>query len=409
MPNKWFTSGFAVAAAIGLAACATVAGATAGGTGQPPPAQPCAWPTMLSVQTSNVGGPDSGAVYWLQPIVAGADTRIVLDGSYPDARYASLSTYTPNGTAFDNSSLTDYRIAPEPGSVNPWQRPARPGGRFRVTIGTGRGNTLPIPPGTTSEHPGYLLYRVYLPGAKVSLPTLTIEQGHTARRLPTCRTQNAPVPKPVPTTTTPTTTGPTTPTPPQLEFYKPAGAFDQGLPNVDTAYALAYFVRPVASDVVVLTAKAPTSARGSHPSPWPAPGEDMRYWSMCVVMGSSPLSTVANTLPSGQSDYGCRADDATTRNAAGDYTYVIGAESQRAAIEGVPGVTFLPFATNQTTPLYLLLLRNMLVSQGFPNSVQNVTQAQDPAAAAAAMGAYYPHAAVCPLATLVADGPQACP
>lgn len=401
MSSKRFTSGFVIAAAIGLAACAPAAGTTTTVTSQPPIAQPCAWPTQLSVQTANRGGPDSGAVYWLQPIVAGPGTRIVLDGDYPDARYVSLATYTPGGSPFDGSSLTDYRIAPEPGSVNPWQRPAQPGGRFRVTIGTGRGNTIAMPPGTTTEHPGYLLYRVYLPTGRVPLPAMTVEQGLTARELPTCRDQNAPVPKPVLPTTTPTTTPPT-PQPPQLAFYKPGGAFDAALPNVDTAYVLAYFVRPAASDVVVVRAKAPTAAAGDHPTPWPAAGEDMRYWSMCVVEGTGTIPTVVNTLPDGQTDYGCRADDATARDATGDYTYVIGAESQRAAIERVPNVTFLPFATDQTSRLYLLLLRNTLVSQGFPNSVQNVTQIDDSAAAAAAMGLYYPHASVCPLATLTA-------
>ena len=87
---------------------------------------------------------------------------------------------------------------------------------------------------------------------------------------------------------------------------------------------------------------------------------------------------------------------------------MIGTESQRAAISGVPGVTFLPFATEQSTPLYLLMLRNMLVSTSFAHSTAGVTQPGDPAAAAAVMGPYYPHAAVCPLATLVAKGLQAC-
>ena len=92
------------------------------------------------------------------------------------------------------------------------------------------------------------------------------------------------------------------------------------------------------------------------------------------------------------------------RNAAGDYTYVIGTESQRAAIGRVPGVTFLPFATNQTTPLYVLDLRQTLVNPAFPYSTANVTQPGDPAAAAAAMGAYYPQISICPLAALTASG-----
>jgi len=117
---------------------------------------------------------------------------------------------------------------------------------------------------------------------------------------------------------------------------------------------------------------------------------------------------VVNRLAGGGTDYGCRADQATRLNAAGDYTYVIGAESQRAAIERIPGVTFLPFSTSLPTKLYVLLLRNMLVSSQFANSVQSVTPADDPAAAAAAMGAYYPRASVCPLATLAARGAAAC-
>ena len=99
---------------------------------------------------------------------------------------------------------------------------------------------------------------------------------------------------------------------------------------------------------------------------------------MCILAGTAKLPTVANKLPGGGTDYGCRADEATRLNAAGDYTYVIGSESQRAAISGVPGVTFLPFATVQPTGLYVLMLRNMLVSVSFAHSTEGVTQARRP-------------------------------
>lgn len=380
----------------------------------------CAWPTLVSVQTSNVGLPDSAAFYWLQPVVAGADTQIAIAGNYPDARYASLAVYLPDGGPFTSngvgSSLSDYRIAADRGSTNPWQRPALPGGRFTVTIRPqvtpAQPNVLPMPPGTTSAHPGYLLYRVYLPAGgspdRVPLPTLTVHDGHTTRRLPTCQDHNAPIPTPVsnPTPTSPPSGSPT-PIPPAMAFYKPAEGFTVNalLPNTDTGYAEAYFGHAAtSSDVVVVTDKAPTSSRGSHPSPWPNPGTDMRYWSMCLAVGTTHLPTVVNTLPSGQTDYGCRADDATARNAAGDYVYVIGTESQRAAIDRVPGVTFLPFATDQTTPLYVLLLRNTLVNPMFPNSAASITQTGDPVSAAAAMGAYYPRISVCALTALTTNG-----
>jgi hypothetical protein len=414
--------GGAVALAMALSACTSAQSSTAAsaavaesGTPASLPGMSCAWPIELSAATNNTAFPDSAAVYWGQPIVASADTKIVVSGRFPDARYASVDVYTPAGVG---SSLPDYRIAPQPGSGNPWQQPAAPGGRFTVTLSPdpspGQANTLPLPSGTTSQHTGYLAYRVYLPAggdaSAVPVPVLTVEQGQTTRALPACRSHTATVHFPAGTGSTGSGAGGSRATPPQLRFYKPQQSTfnNQGLANVDTSYVLAYLVRPSAADVVVVTAKAPTSAPGSHPSPWPARGEDVRYWSMCVGVGIRDIPVVANPLPRGGADYGCRADVATKLNAAGDYTYVIGSEAQRAAIDRVPGVTFLPFSTAHPTGLYLVALRNTLVSSSFAHSPQAITQASDPAAAAAAMGAYYPRATVCPLATLTAHGPQGC-
>lgn len=409
-----------VALAITLAACSSAQSSRSAATeGSKPvvsvPGMSCAWPTENVAQSDNTAFPDAAEEYFGQPIVASAGTRIVLSGRFPDARYVSVQVYTPGGAG---ASLTDYQIAPRPGSLNPWQRQGPPGGRFTVTIRPGPAsgaNPLPLPAGTTSQHTGYLVYRVYLPaggGAAVPVPVLTVEQGGATRTLPSCPAHNAPVTFPVVSGSTPAAggSGVTTSPPPQLEFFKPAqSTFNNGgLANVDTSYLLAYLARPSATDVVVITAKAPTFAPGSHPSPWPARGEDVRYWSMCVGVLIRSVPLVANELPGGGTDYGCRADEATRLNAAGDYTYVIGSESQRAAISRVPGVTFLPFSTAHPAGPYLLGLRNVLVSSSFAYSPENVTQAGDPAAAAAAMGPYYPRAVVCPLATLTAHGPRAC-
>ena len=409
-----------------LALCVAAALITGCGNSsvQPPSAQPtsqgtqsCAWPTLYSVQSINVDNPDSAVSAWAQPIVADQHTTIQISGKFPDVRYASLSVYSPYGNAFTSngvsSSLPDYRIRPQPGSQNPWQQSAPPGGSFDVTISSNvtpnQVNVLPMPTGTSSQHPGYLVYRVYLPAdgnSSVQPPALTIEEGHTARPLPACSTHNTPVQKPeqAPTSGTPTST-PTT-APPASRFYKPN--FNGGGANADSNYVWAYFVRPAASDVVVVTARAPIHPSGSHPTLWPDPSDDMRYWSMCLIVGIASLPTVANTLSNGTTDYGCRADDATKINSNGDYTYVIGSETQRAAIERLPGVTFLPFSSTESTRLYLILLRNTLASPQFTHSVQDVTQTQDPAAAAAAMGFYYPQMSTCPLATLTTGGPPAC-
>ena len=161
----------------------------------------CAWPDRLSAQADNTAFPDAAEEYFWPPIVASAGTRIVLSGRFPDARNASVQVYTPSGVG---SSLPDHRIAPQPGSLNPWQQHAA-GGRFTVTIAPdpapGQVNALPLPAGTTSQHTGYLAHRVY----------------------------------------------------------QPAGGA-----NADTCYVLAYLARPPAPGVVLVTAKAPTFAHSSQ-------------------------------------------------------------------------------------------------------------------------------------------------
>jgi hypothetical protein len=261
-----------------------------------------------------------------------------------------LSVYTPYGSPFTtdgiSSSLPDYKIAPEHGSTNPWRADASAGGKFEVTIrsdvSSGQANVLPLPSGTTAQHPGYLVYRVYLPTvgdfSHVKLPTLTMEKGSASTELSSCSVHTSPVlaPEKAPATTSTAVTSAGA-TPPAGEFYKPAQKTDAGLlANADVAYAEAYVVRPSAADVVVVTGKAPTHAPGDDPSPWPAPGDDMRYWSMCIGVGVANTPTVVNDLTAGKTDYGCRADQATKLDAAGNYTFVIGSEAQRAAINRVP-------------------------------------------------------------------------
>jgi hypothetical protein len=412
----------AIAAALGLAGVAAC-------SATPAPTQPnatppvnlsCAWPSSAGVQSHNLLFSDSAAGYWLQPIVATATTTIHVSGRYPDARYFSLNVYTPNGdTVTGNgagSSLPDYQIAADPGSVNPWQRAGTAGGSYELDLradASGLPNVLPLPSGTTSAHPGYLLYRVYVPAggdfSRIPLPSISISNGSTTTRLQPCATHIAPVWAPERSSAS-APSAPATPPPPPDAFFTPAyTANGVGLlPNADASYVEAYFTRPAAGDVVVVTAKAPTFAPGEHPSPWPIPAEDMRYWSMCVAVGAAHVPTVINQLPGGKTDYGCRADESTAIGAAGNYTYVIGAESQRAEISAIPGATFLPLQTGSSATIYLLLLRNLLANARFTNSPQTVATTFDPAAASAAMGPYYPKVTTCALAALQKDGAAGC-
>jgi hypothetical protein len=380
----------------------------------------CAWPIEDDYLISNSGLPDSGSWIWAQPFTIHQDTKIVLSGAYPDARYASFTVYSTAETPFTSngvgSSLSDYQIAPDAGSANPWHHAASPGGHFTLTlrrqVSPGQVNVLPLAPGGVTAGVSYLEYRIYLPAAgdplRLGLPRVTIEDGGSSQQLKSCASHTMAIPPPSSTATTPTTSPAPTGTSrlAPLRFYRPA--LHTYFPNPETSYLFAYTTPPSASDVVVVTGKAPTSPPGRHPSVWPNAKDQVRYWSMCINIGVRTDPVVVNHLPGGQTDLGCRADDATKLSTEGTYTYVIGTEAQRAAIEHAAGVTFLPLSLGQPAPLYLLAMRFTLANPTFDASPQNVAETADPAAAAQTMGAYYPHAKVCPLSVLSAGGVAAC-
>ncbi len=288
---------------------------------------------------------------------------------------------------------------------------------FREDVAPGQVNTLPLAPAGTTTGRGYLEYRVYLPAggdfSKVSPPTLTLEQAGGSGSPPPCATR-APTFDRSGTHAVRngrrdgrcTQSFGSAPAIGQLQFFKEA--FDALTPNVDAAYALAYLTPPGPGDVVVIHAKAPTYPAGEHPTPWPAASADVRYWSMCIGLATATLPTVMNPLPGGATDAGCRADEQTKLDAAGEYTYVLGTEAQRATIESVPGATFLPFSAAKPGATHVLFFREILASSSFASAVQMVTQDKDPAATAAAMGPYYPRASICALSSLTAGGVTGC-
>jgi hypothetical protein len=402
--QRWRRSAAAAAAGATLAALTTTLAQAA------TPATPsCAWGVEVAADTLNIFYPDSSAAYWVLPFTVQGGENITLAGRYADSRYSSLTVYKSGGGTFTTdgvlSSLTDYQIAPDSGSVNPWQQHAAPGGRFTVTLTadpTPGTNTLQLAPaGTPAGTTGYLVYRVYLPASgdftTVPLPKVTIDQSGTSTPLPTCHHTAISV------SGLPTTTG--TDAAGTFQFARSGG--DTGIfPNDDSGYLRAPIVPD--GDVAVVRGKAPIAPTDNHPRPWPAPGADLRYWSMCVNLDLPQRPLVVNTLPDGQVDNGCRSDEQTTLDADGDYTYVIGAEAQRAAIQSIPGVTFLPFSTDHPTTQSAVVLRNMLPAASFAPAIQNVPRDGNPASAAAVMGPYYPVSGTCPLVTLQTNGPTAC-
>jgi hypothetical protein len=386
----------------------------------PPVTPECAWGVKVSADTRNVFYPDSAATYWVLPFTVQEGLRITLAGQYPDSRYASVQVYKEGGGLFEAngvaSSLTDHRIQPDAGSVNPWQQQASPGGHYTLTVtadaAPGQVNTVPLAPsGTPEGAKGNIVYRVYLPAdgdfSQVRLPAVTFERDGVTQPVPTCDN---------PQLTTSAATPPAQGTgAAALDANAPAFARADladrptgGFPNGDSAYLYADVTPPLGRQVVVIRGKAPRNAEGSHPAPWPALGKDVRYWSMCTNLTLPPYQVVVNSLPDGTSDYGCRADDHTGLDSDGRYSYVVGGESQRQAIEQVPGVTFLPFSAARPAARHRIILRNMVVDAGFAEAVQNVPEDGVPASAAAVMGEYYPVTKVCSLAALTSEGPADC-
>lgn len=379
MRIKTLLSSFCVLiAAVALALPATASAAPAAG----PVTPACAW-YELSVTTTNESAQDSAAAEWLLPFTVQDGLQIRLDGRYPDSRYASLQAYQSDGTLFTvngvTSALTDYKIQPDLGSVNPWQyspgHPWRRGNAFTVTlqsdVAPGQANTLPLAPaGTTPGTAGYLVYRVYLPAdgdfSRVPLPVVTFTLDGVSQQVPACppgtaSTASAPA-APAPAST-PThlqasmpawpaasaaagpATGATAQTP---EFARPLPS--EGFPNADSGYLIAVVTPPANGDVLVIRGKAPTAARGSHPSPWPAPFIGLRYWSLCNYLLTPALPLVANPLPGGQIDYGCRYDSEVAADRYGYYTFVVGAKSPKffAAPDGSlsSGIVHAPSRTH---------------------------------------------------------------
>ncbi|MFI9424349.1 hypothetical protein ACIG54_12405 [Streptomyces achromogenes] len=339
---------------------------------------------------------------------------IELDGRFPDARYASVATYDAHRSSFTGpdgtpSALTDHQLLPDRGSGNPYPQPVRPGGKFTVTVTdtpAGRPNILPLTPaGTPEGAEGTAVYRIYLPHGTFRLPKVTVVQGgHRVRVGTRADALSSAAPAVGAPSGTTSSAGEGTPPPPAFSRSGGAGLY----PNPGNAYPSTGFDAPPAGQVLVVRGKAPTATAGDHARPWPAGSAQVRYWSMCDNLWWGPGEVVANPLPGAGVDPGCRADFDTRLSPAGTYTYAVGTEEQRAAVERVPGVTFLPLSSAAPTARHLLILRNMVAAPGFAEAIQRVPVGSGAAHTAEVMGAYYPKAGYCGLDVLAGSGPEAC-
>jgi hypothetical protein len=430
MSSGRLLAGLSLVALMATACSATSAPAAASASrGQPAAATPACTLPLASVNTlsrHNVSNPDTESDYWIIVFKVQDGLRITLSGRYPDSRYFSLEVYNSRGLPFSengvSSWLTDYRIAPDPGSVNPWQHQAPPGGRFTVTVRSGvtpgQVNTLPLAPaGTAAGTYGRIYFRAYVAHgspSQLSLPAATVTLNGVSRPLPACTAASIRSAAGELSAAGQLSAADVAKVHASLSALGGIIPFIRlpshaaGTPDSDAGYLTAFVSPPHNGDVVVIRAKAPTAPSGSHPSPWPARGTDVQYWSLCNDVYISPVPVVINHLTDGNRDYGCRYDSQVKLDRYGYYTFVVGTEAQRAAIERIPGATFLPFSAAHPADTHALYLRNIVPSPGFAEAIQNVPANESPTSAAAVMGPYYPRAAFCSLATLAHDGPDAC-
>jgi len=417
----------------------------------------CAWPIESTPTKANVAYPDSNATYWTTPYVAATGMTITLAGNYPTARFFSVDTYASNAQTFTrngvDSALSDFEINPTTPGQNGWQTPgAVNGGAYTLTLSddapAGTANVIPLSP-TTPTTPliagmppttGFVMIRVYLPKggnadntSVVPLPTLTIATpGAPTRVLAPCKNaQTAPskaskVAKRAVGAIgnailggTGTFAGP----PPckaagncktQLQFSR-AGGTTTPFPNAASGYAAATYT-PRKGILTVVQAQMPLSARATGSDPavwptagnqplWPSPNLDLRYWSFCNYIYKVPYPVV-KVGPK----MGCVADQSMTlTGATGNVaTVVLSSPADRPAVtrRAASGVAWLPTSVSNTTSQEVIAIRNMLTNTqpapGFANSVTNITTSNDPAAAQAVMGPYYPTAAQCTVATFKA-------
>ncbi len=368
----------------------------------------------MSNPATNIAFPDTAAVYWAAQITMPAGSHIVFTGQFAHARYQSLTTYSP-ATAAPIDSLNDVSTVPDAGSTNPYQAGAdRTATQRNYTI-TMYDAPLPAAKGANTLYAGasgqtgqQIIYRVYLPdsftsadvtgGVGLPTPTLVLANGSTETGAAECQTLDAvtgtlPVPAAHPVlyalwrdSGTPEATFPAAPTP---QFTTAAtGWFSVDCiltgecgyyANPDNRYMYAYVSRGFAAGpVLVLHGQLPTTPTTGSGVTTMGTG-DMRYWSIC----QNSLYSTAGA--------GCLNDSDIPVNANGDYTIVSSLPGDRPANATTAcGVGFIPWPSqgdgDGNLNDGLLIVRNMLPSPTFQQSIQDATAAD----LQTQLGPYYP-------------------
>ena len=406
--------GLTLATLAGLTACSSGSSDGAAATTSPvaptstlatttsgPPPVPCAWPTKANKDTLNVAYPDTNATYWAMAYQLRPGETLRLQGTFPNARYASFITYGPNGSALD--VLTDRDLAADNGSTNPFAHGGKVGGSYTAEV---RRDGVDAPGSVSALGPGQdkaaailtgtIIYRVYLanpasdPTGGAGLPTVTKvgADGELGTYDPCPHPGANPLVKGLVAKNGPATDKAAPPTP---IFIRPDAGVANLFPNPDNTY-VATILKHTPGQIVVVQGKSPTFPDTAHGEPVTS-GRQVRYWSLCTNEYRKPYPVSF-----------CAADQDVKLAADGTYTIVVSTPEDRPAnATTADGITWLDWGSTKVDNL--LFMRQMLAAPTFTEAAHNLAPGT---LALKVMGPYTPVGTYCASTTFAAGGAAAC-
>jgi hypothetical protein len=381
----------------------------------------CSWNSQVGNGGSSGYGSDTDAAYWSTSFFATPGAGIIVAGSFPQARYMSVTAYNSSGAA-DGVHLYDAQIQPVMG-VNPFQSGVSGGtGTYQVQIVA---QSPPANPAPNTLYVGqnnalvYVLYRVYDP-TNVSDPTGGVGVPQVSE------TYNGTVTTTYGACTGATGSGPlsgpgsglSSPLPglgdllpklfgttaaqagtiapadsPALSLKSPAEptwsvANVTRYPNSDASYLEAAITQE-SGQVVVIQAQTPTFPDTNDGDPAWEPAQT-RYWSFCVE------NAFTLTVP------GCVADHSVVEP-DGVATFAISTPAdQPSNANAANGVNWISWGNAFDA---FVVYRQILAAPSFGQSIAAIPSA---GSVIAAMGSYYPQIAYCSVAEFESAGAAGC-
>jgi hypothetical protein len=161
----------------------------------------CFWtgPFTAKNPKTNAAFPGTEITYWGAKFTTPPGAVLTLRGRYPHARYSSFNAYVGDGAS--SGSISDRRIRPDRGSINPSIPGRNRSARNRSYTLTVRGEAAPATPARNTLYAapraGFnqdILYRVYVPdrgrnlsgGTGVPSPSLELRDGRILRGQALC-------------------------------------------------------------------------------------------------------------------------------------------------------------------------------------------------------------------------------